>query len=80
MVGFSLDTLVGLMIDTGEGSLPGLTLGAHLDTHMNIHIIYMIFLVRCWARLLGGGLALEWSGVSVAAAASRIASKLLAGE
>ena len=51
----------------------------HLDTHLNLQILELICIVRCWTRLLGSGMVLKRSGVGIPAVASRISAKLLVG-
>ena len=67
------------MIFSGEISLVRLSLGFHLDTHLNLQILELRCLSHFWERLLGCGMSLKWPGFCVAVVASCISMKLPVG-
>ena len=79
MVVFSLGTLVGLIIGTGEGSLVGLSLVLTLGYPLGYPNPGAYLTGTLLGMPLGCGLALKRSGVYVADDASWIVTKLLDG-
>ena len=76
---FHLAHWVTWWLALGKDILLAYHLYFQLGTHLNPQIVYMWCLACFWARFLGCGLSLNWSGVGVPDSAFRTSVKLLEG-